>query len=75
MDFPGGEKHAMTGMSYTSCANHAANMNVEGTEVVSLEQFVENTCPVVRGSCRLVYNDSKGSRLTFEDQSMQSNPF
>ena len=29
--FQGGEKHAMTGMSYTSCANHAANMNVEGT--------------------------------------------
>ena len=33
--FQGGEKHAMTGMSYTSCANHAANMNVEGTRVVS----------------------------------------
>ena len=33
--FQGGEKHEMTGMSYTSCANHAANMNVEGTRVVS----------------------------------------
>ena len=33
--FQGGEKHAMTGMSYTSCANHAENMNAEGTRVVS----------------------------------------
>ena len=33
--FQGGEKHATTGMSYTSCANHAENLNVEGTRVVS----------------------------------------
>ena len=33
--FQGGEKHAMTGMSYTSSANHAENLNVEGTRVVS----------------------------------------
>ena len=33
--FQGGEKHEMTGMSYTSCANHKANLNVEGTRVVS----------------------------------------
>lgn len=33
--FQGGEKHALTGLSYTSCANHAANMNAEGTRVVS----------------------------------------
>ena len=33
--FQGGEKHEMTGMSYTSCANHSENMNVEGTRVVS----------------------------------------
>ena len=33
--FQGGEKHAMTGMSYTSSANHAENLNVDGTRVVS----------------------------------------
>ena len=33
--FQGGEKHAMTEMSYTSSANHAENLNVEGTRVVS----------------------------------------
>ena len=33
--FQGGEKHAMTGMSYTSSGNHAENMNVQGTRVVS----------------------------------------
>jgi glyceraldehyde-3-phosphate dehydrogenase (NAD(P)) len=33
--FQGGEKHTMTGMSYTSCANHSENMNAEGTRVVS----------------------------------------
>tara|TARA_B110000444_G_scaffold261292_1_gene312391 strand:+ start:6474 stop:7655 length:1182 start_codon:yes stop_codon:yes gene_type:complete len=33
--FQGGEKHAMTGMSYTSSANHLENMNVQGTRVVS----------------------------------------
>ena len=33
--FQGGEKHATTGMSYTSCANHAENLNEEGTRVVS----------------------------------------
>ena len=29
--FQGGEKHAMTEMSYTSSGNHAENMNVQGT--------------------------------------------
>ncbi|MGB0612154.1 MAG: type II glyceraldehyde-3-phosphate dehydrogenase, partial [Poseidonia sp.] len=33
--FQGGEKHAMAGMSYTSSANHAENMNAAGTRVVS----------------------------------------
>ena len=33
--FQGGEKHATTSMSYTSSANHSANLNVEGTRVVS----------------------------------------
>jgi len=33
--FQGGEKHATTGMSYTSCANHTENLNAEGTRVVS----------------------------------------
>ena len=33
--FQGGEKHATTGMSYTSSANHSANINAEGTRVVS----------------------------------------
>ena len=32
--FQGGEKHAMTGMSYTSSANHLENKNVQGTRVV-----------------------------------------
>ncbi len=33
--FQGGEKHALTGMSYTSSANHAENLNAQGTRVVS----------------------------------------
>ena len=33
--FQGGEKHALTGLSYTSCANHSANLNATGTRVVS----------------------------------------
>ncbi|MGB1678857.1 MAG: type II glyceraldehyde-3-phosphate dehydrogenase [Poseidonia sp.] len=33
--FQGGEKHEMAGMSYTSSANHEANLNVQGTRVVS----------------------------------------
>jgi glyceraldehyde-3-phosphate dehydrogenase (NAD(P)) len=33
--FQGGEKHSLTGISYTSCANHAANLNAQGTRVVS----------------------------------------
>ena len=33
--FQGGEKHDMAGMSYTSSANHEANMNAAGTRVVS----------------------------------------
>jgi glyceraldehyde-3-phosphate dehydrogenase (NAD(P)) len=33
--FQGGEKHTLTGRSYTSSANHAENLNVEGTRVVS----------------------------------------
>jgi len=33
--FQGGEKHALTGLSYTSSANHSQNLNAEGTRVVS----------------------------------------
>ena len=33
--FQGGEKHAMTGLSYTSSANHSENLNAAGTRVVS----------------------------------------
>jgi glyceraldehyde-3-phosphate dehydrogenase (NAD(P)) len=33
--FQGGEKHELTGLSYTSSANHAENLNAEGTRVVS----------------------------------------
>ena len=33
--FQGGEKHDLTGLSYTSCANHEANIGAEGTRVVS----------------------------------------
>ncbi len=33
--FQGGETHSMTGLSYTSCANHTENFNAEGTRVVS----------------------------------------
>ena len=33
--FQGGEKHALTGLSYTSSANHRENLNAEGTRVVS----------------------------------------
>ncbi len=33
--FQGGEKHAMTEMSYTSSANHHENLNAQGTRVVS----------------------------------------
>lgn len=33
--FQGGEKHNLTGLSYTSCANHDANMGADGTRVVS----------------------------------------
>ena len=33
--FQGGEKHAMTEMSYSSSANHLANLNCNGTRVVS----------------------------------------
>ena len=33
--FQGGEKHAMTGMSYSSSANHSENLNGDGTRVVS----------------------------------------
>ena len=33
--FQGGEKHALTELSYTSCANHSSNLNAEGTRVVS----------------------------------------
>ena len=33
--FQGGEKHAMTGNSYTSSANHTENLGVQGTRVVS----------------------------------------
>ncbi len=33
--FQGGEKHNLTGLSYTSSANHMENLNAEGTRVVS----------------------------------------
>lgn len=33
--FQGGEKHSLTGKSYTSSANHSENMNVDSTRVVS----------------------------------------
>jgi len=33
--FQGGEKHALTGLSYTSSANHTENLNAPGTRVVS----------------------------------------
>ena len=33
--FLGGEKHALTGLSYTSSANHAENLNAQGTRVDS----------------------------------------
>ena len=33
--FQGGEKHALTGLSYTSSANHKENLNAKGTRVVS----------------------------------------
>ena len=33
--FQGGEKHALTGQSYTSSANHLENIGVQGTRVVS----------------------------------------
>ena len=33
--FQGGEKHALTGMSYTSSANHESNIGVKSTRVVS----------------------------------------
>ena len=33
--FQGGENHELTGLSYTSCANHQQNLNAQGTRVVS----------------------------------------
>jgi len=33
--FQGGEKHQLTGLSYSSCANHSENLNAEGSRVVS----------------------------------------
>ena len=33
--FQGGEKHNLTGMSYTSCSNHSENLGASGTRVVS----------------------------------------
>ena len=33
--FQGGEKHALTGLSYSSSANHEQNLNAAGTRVVS----------------------------------------
>ena len=38
--FQGGEKHALTGLSYTSSANHAENLNAQGTRVVSCNTTV-----------------------------------
>ena len=33
--FQGGEKHSLTGLSYTSCSNHKENLNADCTRVVS----------------------------------------
>ena len=33
--FQGGEKHSLTGLSYTSCANHSENLGAKTTRVVS----------------------------------------
>tara|TARA_B100000131_G_C18089895_1_gene601744 strand:- start:378 stop:1421 length:1044 start_codon:yes stop_codon:yes gene_type:complete len=33
--FQGGEKHSLTGLSYTSSANHKQNLNAQGSRVVS----------------------------------------
>ena len=33
--FQGGEAHSLTGLSYTSCANHYENLGADGTRVVS----------------------------------------
>lgn len=33
--FQGGEKHDLTGLSYSSCANHAENLGAQSTRVVS----------------------------------------
>ena len=33
--FQGGERHELTGLSYTSSANHKENLNAQGTRVVS----------------------------------------
>ena len=33
--FQGGEKHSLTGLSYTSCANHSENYGAQSTRVVS----------------------------------------
>ena len=33
--FQGGEKHSLTGLSYTSCANHSENFGAKTTRVVS----------------------------------------
>jgi glyceraldehyde-3-phosphate dehydrogenase (NAD(P)) len=33
--FQGGEKHELTGLSYTSCANHESALNANGARVVS----------------------------------------
>tara|TARA_B100000927_G_C16468100_1_gene470481 strand:- start:1501 stop:2541 length:1041 start_codon:yes stop_codon:yes gene_type:complete len=33
--FQGGEKHSLTGLSYTSCANHSENYGAESSRVVS----------------------------------------
>ena len=64
--FQGGEKHAMAGMSYTSSANHAENLNAAGTRCfLQHHGSLTNPCPLVR-TMRLaqsgVHHDSKGSR-------------
>ena len=45
--FQGGEKHNLTGLSYTSSANHKENLNAEGTRVVSCNTtaYLEHLCP------------------------------
>ncbi len=60
--FQGGEKHSMTGLSYTSCANHTENLNAEGTRVVSCNTTglsrtlvpLYNACGSLKVECTMI---------------------